>query len=72
MSDPRPELRADVAEVLRVIGPQARGAVPILIDALTDPNGAVQQGALEALTAITGENFGTDVERWRQWWQSQQ
>jgi HEAT repeat protein len=42
--------------------------VPVLIQALEDQSPAVRQAATEALRTITGQDFGLDVNAWRQWW----
>ncbi len=43
-------------------------AMPPLIKALTSESDRVRQSASDALTDLTGQKLGTDVERWSQWW----
>jgi HEAT repeat protein len=71
MTDPSADVRNSVAQVLGMIGPQAMEATPVLIEALEDQSPAVRQGVVEALKAITGQDFGLDVNAWRQWWEKQ-
>jgi HEAT repeat protein len=47
-------------------------AVPVLIKALEDPDALVRQEAAEALSVISGEDFGDDAAQWQAWWQQQQ
>jgi hypothetical protein len=63
-------VRRVAIEQLGAIGPEARDAVPHLIDALQDV--LVRLDAAEALSAITGEDFGEDADLWRQWWAEKQ
>ena len=72
LADQNIAVREAVAEALRIIGPQAMEAVPALIQALADQSPEVRQAVAEALKAITGQDFGLDAERWRQWWEGQQ
>lgn len=55
------------------MGPEAKEAIPFLIDAL---RGATVDWEFEtviaALIAITGQNFGKDVDSWQQWWEEQE
>ncbi|MDD5017206.1 MAG: HEAT repeat domain-containing protein [Eubacteriales bacterium] len=43
-------------------------AVPLLIPGLQDPDQMVRLRATEALTWITGQDFGEDEEKWNEWW----
>ena len=45
-----------------------RNAVGILIFALTKPSDLVQNKALTELKKLTGQDFGTDFEKWSDWW----
>ena len=44
-------------------------AVEPLIQALKDEDSGVRQGAAYALREITGKDFGTDYNKWNEWWQ---
>jgi HEAT repeat protein len=44
----------------------ARALVP-LTEALADANPALQHGAAESLRAISGRDYGDDVQAWRQY-----
>jgi HEAT repeat protein len=48
---------------------QDKKVVPYLIAAL--PERKVQKAVSESLQEITGENFGIDQQKWRQWWHNQ-
>ncbi|MBN1810234.1 MAG: HEAT repeat domain-containing protein [Anaerolineae bacterium] len=72
LKDRSSSVRCAAARALGEIGPGAREAVPALIQALGDESSLVRQAAAEALRAITGQDFGEDAERWRQWWEAHQ
>lgn len=42
-------------------------AISRLVALLDDPDPAIRSRATAALARATGRNFGTDVDRWRQW-----
>jgi hypothetical protein len=44
-------------------------AVPYLIKAGLKKCEWAYSGARKSLTAITGQDFGTDFPRWREWWE---
>lgn len=58
----RPSL-ADAAQKLR-LGP----AVPFLIDWLEIDNAQVKGSSMEALRTLTAQNYGFEVQKWREWW----
>lgn len=58
----RPSL-ADAARKLRLMS-----AAPFLIDWLESDNAQVKGSAMEALRTLTAQNFGFEVQRWREWW----
>jgi hypothetical protein len=61
--------RYSAANILKIMGPSAMQAVPSLITALkNDPNEAGKSIFVSSLKAITGEDFGTNVDKWQQWW----
>ncbi|NIM92140.1 MAG: hypothetical protein GTO18_00280 [Anaerolineales bacterium] len=68
-----PYLSYEAGEILEAAGPKAKSVVPDLIDLLSmvhaDP--AMGGSVSQALEAITGQEFGTDPEAWRAWWQEQ-
>ena len=59
---------SEAAHALTQIGPPA---VPHLIEALKDENWLIQGRALWSLRRITGQDFGKDHQKWRQWWEKQ-
>ena len=61
---------------------KARALVPDLIALLTDPEPPVARSAHQALTALTGKDFGPEADatraerkaalkKWRAWWKKQ-
>ena len=46
-------------------------AVPSLIKALDDKDPYLSQFVVEALSKLTKQPFGTDIAKWKQWWQEQ-
>lgn len=58
--------RASLACV-RALGRFEDGAAPHLVHALRHDAESVRRAAHEALKEITGEDFGTDPERWQGW-----
>jgi HEAT repeat protein len=43
------------------------GAIPVLAEALEDPDPAVQYRAVAALKQVSGRDLGNDVNAWREW-----
>src|SRR5262249_42092508 len=43
-------------------------AVPILLEQLAGENEALRRSAADALADLTGQSFGAERERWRDWW----
>jgi len=70
-------LRDVTARVLGGFGQIAEVAVPALIlivaseEICAPMQGSSVPAAVEALTAITGEDFGLDTNAWQDWWESQ-
>jgi hypothetical protein len=65
-------LYRSAAGALGSAGPAAREAVPYLIPLLgAKYHAPIQETVMEALQAITGENYGTDIARWQRWWDEQ-
>ncbi len=62
-----PELRACATAGLRNTR-SVEGVAP-LIDALSDLDPRVREGAFYALRDITGQDFGQDQEKYREWWE---
>ena len=71
LGDESEYVRAAAAEALGEFGSQASGAVPDLIEALGDEHGGTRSSAARALRDITGQDFGEDADRWREWWEQQ-
>ena len=44
----------------------------VLLDALSDSSPAIRSAAAEALGELTGCTYGTDLNRWRSWWEQHQ
>lgn len=63
-------LRQKSAQALQNIGPGALDAVPALIDALREWE-INRNYAVDALRAITGQEFGNDPSTWQEWWDGQ-
>jgi len=64
--------RRDIYNALEAAGKRALPAVPALIDAIEWEKIFVQEDLINALTAITGEDFGADQQSWQEWWESQE
>lgn len=45
-------------------------AVEALLGALQHPDGLVREEAAKALKVISGQNYGTSVGEWSEWWES--
>lgn len=53
---------------LRMLGELAdKGAIPVLAEALENPDPAVQYRAVAALKQVSGRDLGNDVNVWRTW-----
>jgi len=61
-------IREGAAEALGLIGPEAREAVPALIQSLQDECSYVRHTARYALKEITGQDFVTDYAGWIRYW----
>ena len=62
-------------QTLGKIGPGAMEAVPLIIQVWKDSEDADWTTRAEcsiALTSITGQDLGANVDRWQQWWEEQQ
>lgn len=64
-------VRRSAAYALGKLGPKAMAAVPALIQVLEEKEAGVEQEVLDALKAITGQDFGFDAAHWKQWWMQQ-
>jgi len=68
--DPEPSVRTAVLYALTaLIGERA---IPPLLKALDDQDAEVRYYAVKALTWSTGQQFGEDPTKWREWWGKQQ
>ena len=74
---PNPEHAAK--QKLKELGPKAKESVPIILNYLTTRYGdelpdfdPTVSSALTALKAISGEDFGNDLNAWNDWWKNQQ
>lgn len=45
-----------------------KSAVIVLLDQLSSNEEVYRQAAAEALASLTGQGFGLDLARWREWW----
>ena len=61
-----------VINALKEIGPAAINAVPDLVSRLEEGEDYTNKEILEALRAITGQDFGLDANQWLEWWEKQQ
>ncbi|MEI6241518.1 MAG: HEAT repeat domain-containing protein [Planctomycetia bacterium] len=53
---------------IRMLGEmEDTGAIPVLAEALEDPDPAVQYRAVAALKQVSGRDLGNDVNAWREW-----
>lgn len=53
---------------LRMLGElEDKSAIPVLAEALEDPDPAVQYRAVAALKQVSGRDLGDDVNKWREW-----
>jgi HEAT repeat protein len=69
LKDEEEDVRDTAAYALGLLGDE-RGIEP-LIGCLQDPHEAVRREAAGALKTITGQDFGQDYDRWKQWWEGQ-
>jgi hypothetical protein len=74
LQNPSPSVRSIGAYVLRSIGPAAIDAVPFLVSSLREAVASEErhESYVEALKSLTGQDLGSDAERWQQWWEAQQ
>lgn len=47
-----------------------KSAAQVLLDQLADSEEPIRHAAAEALTDLSGQNFGTDAGAWRLWWEN--
>ena len=53
---------------LRMLGElKNKAAMPVLAEALEDPDPAVQYRAVASLKQVSGRDLGNDVNKWREW-----
>jgi HEAT repeat protein len=64
---PRQEVRQAVREALAKMG---ESAIEPLFPAFKDWDLDVRQAAADILYAITGKDFGLDLDAWRDWWEA--
>ena len=65
-------LISDIIDALKEIGPAAIHAVPDLVSRLEVGSDYRNNRIIEALQAITGQDFGLDANQWLEWWEEQQ
>jgi HEAT repeat protein len=67
------DARTDVAvrqAAVRALGHSGRkSAAVVLLDRLADDRESLRLAAADALADLTGQTHGTDVTRWRAWWE---
>ena len=62
------QLAIQLCTALGRIGPPPRRAtLAALMDRLTDGGSAVRAACIRALTALSGQKIGDDIEGWRTW-----
>jgi hypothetical protein len=69
LKDPYEYVRSSAARALGNLGDVR--AIPSLIELLQDPFLIVREDAEAALEKITGEHFGKDYNKWKEWWAAQ-
>jgi HEAT repeat protein len=67
--DQSPSVRAAVLHALVQI--KGRDSIPCLTQALGDPDGRVRRYSSRLLIEMTGQLFGEDAAKWREWWEEQ-
>jgi len=65
-------LSYDIIDALKEIGPAAVSSVPVLINRFEEGKDYQNKRILEALQAITGQDFGPSADQWMAWWEEQQ
>ncbi len=45
-------------------------SIPVVIEVLSDSNDAIVDSAVRALVAMTRQEFGRDVRKWTEWWET--
>jgi hypothetical protein len=68
LDDTDPSVRAEAAGALGEMAWAWRAVEP-LIDALSDEDQRVRENAARSLERVTGESFGSDPARWKEWWE---
>jgi hypothetical protein len=68
MEDPESRVRIGAVQVLVAAGGDA--VMPILIKAVGKNEGRVLDDIVDALTRLTGQNFGPTAVQWESWWAS--
>jgi hypothetical protein len=43
-------------------------SIDLLIESLSDPISVIRESAARSLKRITGQNFGQDAVKWKEWW----
>ena len=75
LGDEEEDVPRGAADALGEMGPEVKEAIPALIQALTqalrDEDWEMSVAAEIALIFITGQDFGPDATRWKQWWKEQ-
>src|SRR5262249_25337122 len=66
--DPKEELARRQGAILAVGRGGRRLGVVGLLDLLSNDNETLRKSAAAALADLTGEGYGLDPEKWRQWW----
>jgi HEAT repeat protein len=67
--DPRADLAMRQAAVLSLGRNGRRQAVIALLDLLSSDNEAIRRTAAGALANVTGQSYGVDLDKWRNWWE---
>lgn len=67
--DPKADRTARIA-ALGVLGQSgSKSAVVVLLDQLSSDEELIRQAAADALASLTGQAYGTNVAKWRDWWE---
>lgn len=75
--DENPLIRSEAVRALSKIDPkwhrneEAKKKIPDFINALQHEKPEIRKSALENLVKIAGLNFGSDYNKWKNWWEKQ-
>lgn len=68
LANPRNDVGARQAALWTLGRSGRKQAAGILLEFIAHPHEGIRRSAAEALTELTGRNYGSAVPRWREWW----